>query len=246
MTTILGAAVSGMLANQIVLDHVGNNIANYDAQGYKRSRPISEGSVEPAASPEKSRLGVTSTISDFVLDPGTPVITGEPLNFMIADDAYFRVTTPAGASVYARVGLLNVETDGGIRMNSLDLDPPMVAPDGSHSISVDADGVVSGTSADGEALNFGTINLVRFFNPKGLRDIGGGLYTETANSGAIVEGTPGTNGFDQLITGALEGSNVEVAEEMASMIIAQRSYQACARTFTIADEMLKLATNITR
>lgn len=246
MTTILGAAVSGMLSNQFILDSVSNNVSNGDTFAFKRERPLPEGSLEPTATPETSRLGVTYTISDLVFDAGTPVATGDDLNFMIMDDAFYRVTTPAGDVAYTRTGQLGAAPDGAIRLFSLELDPPVTMPPGGHSPSISADGVVTAHTQDGTIVELGQVNLYRFSNVKGLRHIGGGLYTETPNSGAIVQGIPGDGSFEKILPGMVEGSNVEIAAEMSSMIIAQRSYQACARTFTIGDEMLKLATNITR
>ncbi len=246
MTTILGAAVSGMLSNQFILDTVSNNVSNGDTFAFKRERPVAEGSLEPAATPENSRLGVSYTVSDLVFDPGTPVATGDDLNFMIMDDAFYRVTTASGDVAFTRTGLLGAQADGGIRLFGMDLDPAITMPPGAHTPSISADGRVTARTVDGAVLELGQVNLFRFSNAKGLRDIGGGLYTETANSGAIFEGIPGDGSFDKLLPGMVEGSNVEIAAEMSSMIIAQRSYQACARTFTIGDEMLKLATNITR
>ncbi len=72
------------------------------------------------------------------------------------------------------------------------------------------------------------------------------MYADTANTGEITVSPAGTEGFAALRPGALEGSNVDMAEEFTTMIIAQRAYSACAKTFGIGDEMLAIATNITQ
>ncbi|HNM77437.1 MAG TPA: flagellar hook-basal body complex protein, partial [Tepidiformaceae bacterium] len=92
----------------------------------------------------------------------------------------------------------------------------------------------------------GQLTLVKFRNPQGLETLGDGFYGETANTGEITVGTAGTEGFAPLRAGALEDSNVDVAEEFTNMLIAQRAYTACAKTFSVGDEMLALATKITQ
>jgi flagellar hook-basal body protein len=88
--------------------------------------------------------------------------------------------------------------------------------------------------------------MVRFVNPQGLATLGDGLYGETVNSGATTEGTPGSPGFAAIIPGGLEASNVDLAEEFTTMIIAQRAYQASAKSFSVGDEMLAIATDLTK
>ena len=83
-------------------------------------------------------------------------------------------------------------------------------------------------------------------NPQGLIPIGEGLFRESANSGRRTDGAPATDGFSPIAPGGVEGSNVELAEEFTNLLIAQRAYQASAKTFSVGDEMLALATNLTR
>jgi flagellar hook-basal body protein len=119
-------------------------------------------------------------------------------------------------------------------------------PPGTTSFQVTADGRIVGRDANNDEVAGGQLRLTRFTNPGGLQNIGGGLYIETANTGATVTGTAGSDGFADLQTGRLEGSNVDLAEEMVQMLVAQRTYSSCARTFSIGDEMLRIATDLTQ
>ncbi|MDZ7729056.1 MAG: flagellar hook-basal body complex protein [Dehalococcoidia bacterium] len=102
------------------------------------------------------------------------------------------------------------------------------------------------TGQDGDPVEVGRIQLVQFTNPRGLESTGDGLYRQTVNSGDIAEGFPGDEGFAGLAPRGVEGSNVDISSEFTSMIIAQRAYQANTRAFSIGDEMISIATDITR
>ena len=111
--------------------------------------------------------------------------------------------------------------------------------------AIDQAGVITAIDPDGIHQTIGQLTMVRFTNAQGLETMGEGLYRESVNSGSKVEGLPGSSGFSALKPGALEGSNVDIAEEFTNMIIAQRAYQACAKTFSVGDAMLDLATKLT-
>lgn len=248
MTTILGAAASSLVHSQATFDTVANNIANINTAAFKRSRVVAEGAPTPGIGPEGGRLGVAEITYDAILSPGMPFRTDEPLDFAIADDAYFRARDFDGSSVLTRYGSLGVDSNGNVSAyGGRPLDPPIVVPEGLIMPVINAAGVVSAMDpATGSLQPLGQLTLVRLPNPAGLQYLGTGLYRETANSGAPAEGVPGDDAFAPLTVGALESSNVDLAEEFTQMLIAQRAYQASAKTFSIGDQMLALATNITR
>lgn len=247
MTTILGASASGMLHNQNVMDVVGNNIANVNSFAFKKMRPMAEGRPDPTASPEGSRLGVADTTRDLVFSTAADQVTDNPLNFAVQDDTFFRVQDFDGSTVFTRFGGLSTDSAGNVTaFGGRFLEPPVIVPEGLTHPSIDASGVISAADADGVQQPIGQLSLVRFTNPQALETLGDGLYRETVNTGDVTEGAPGSDGFAALIPGALEGSNVDLAEEFTNMIIAQRAYQASAKTFSVGDEMLALATNLTR
>jgi flagellar basal-body rod protein FlgG len=248
MTTILGAAASGMVSHQGWMDAIGNNIANINTTAFKLTRAIAEGVPNAAYDLNADRLGVAGVTLDPVFRPGAALRTDDPMNFAITDESFFRVTALDGSPSFARAGLLAAGSDGSIALPGGELlAPPITVPPGTKGLAIDQLGNISGIDeSGGERQVFGQIGLVRFMNPKGLLEIGKGLYRETANSGALEEGLAGTDGFNTLIAGALEGANVDLAEEFTAMIMAQRAYSASAKTFSVGDEMLQTATDLTR
>ncbi len=247
MTTILGASSAGMVHNMNVLDTVGNNVANVNTFAFKKTRALAEGAPDAAATPDTSRLGVSETTTDLVFTGAADQVTNDPLQFAIQDDTFFRVQDVDGSVAYTRFGALSADAAGNVTaFGGRLLDPPVNVPDGMTSPAIDQSGLITAVDANGDRQEIGQITLVRFLNPQGLQTLGDGLYGETVNSGATTEGTPGSTGFATLITGALEGSNVDIAEEFTNMIIAQRAYSACAKSFSVGDEMLSIATDLTK
>lgn len=247
MPTILGAAASGMTHNQDVLDVVGHNIANVNSYAYKKFRPLHEGLPTPQADPDAGRLGVAETTRDLVFSQAATQITENPLHFAIEDDAFLRVRDFDGRIVYTRFGGLESDIEGNIlAFKGRPLEPPIQVPEGWTQPAVDQFGVLSAIDDSGTRQEIGQLSLAKFRNPQALETLGDGLYTDTANTGEITVGAGGSEGFAALRPGALEGSNVDVAEEFTNMIIAQRAYTACAKTFSVGDEMLALATKITQ
>lgn len=252
MPTILGAAASGMAHNQNVLDAVGHNLANVNTAAFKKLRALHQGSIDPLQEPEGGRLGVGQTTVDLLLDPASVQPTGNPLHVAIEDGSFLRVREANGSIVFTRFGALDFDVDGtivafgGRPVLDAGTGESIVVPQGWTSPAVDASGTVSALDADGERQPVGQLSLAAFRNPQGLEALGDGLYRDTPNSGELTVGTAGSEGFAALRPGALEGSNVDVAQEFTAMIIAQRAYSACARTFAVGDEMLAIATKLTQ
>jgi flagellar basal body rod protein FlgG len=247
MTTILGAAASGLVHNQNVLDVVGHNLANVNSTAFKKIRPLAEGAPDATASPDGGRLGVADTTRDPIFTVGAPQTTDNPLHFAITDDTFFRVRDFDGSTVYTRFGALDVDSAGNVvAFRGRLLEPPVAIPAGMTQPAINSAGVVSALDETGTRQDIGQVTLVRFMNPQGLEGLGDGLYRETENSGTTQEGAPASDGFGPLTTGAVEAANVDVAEEFTNMIIAQRAYQASAKTFSVGDEMLLIATNLTQ
>lgn len=248
MPSILSAAASGMIHNQAIIDVVGNNVANVNTAGFKRARPLNQGAPEPALPLRGGRLGVAQATSDIMFARGALQRTDNPLHFVLADaDTFFAVRDLDGSVLYTRVGALDVDAEGNIvALGGRQLEPPVALPDGHREPAIDASGAITAVDESGQPQTIGQLTLVRFANPQGLEQIGDGLYRETANSGAPTVVEPGSGEFAGLLPGFLEGSNVELAEEFTTMLIAQRAYQASLKSFQVGDEMLALATNLTR
>jgi flagellar basal body rod protein FlgG len=247
MPTILGAAASGMVHNQNALDVIGHNVANANSYAYKKFRPLHEGIAQPGAGPEGGRLGVAETTRDLVFAQAATQIDENPLHFAIEDDAFLRVQDYDGRIVYTRFGGLEADAEGNIlAFRGRLLEPALQVPEGWTQPQVDAFGTVTALDGNGERQEVGQLSFAKFRNPQGLEILGDGLYADTANTGEITVSAAGLEGFAALRPGALEGSNVDIAEEFTNMIIAQRAYTACAKTFSVGDEMLALATRITQ
>ena len=207
---------------------------------------MAEGRPDATATPDTSRLGVADTTRDIIFTGAAAQMTDDPLQFAIQDDTFFRVRDIDGTAAFTRFGKLSADAAGNITaFHGRFLDPPVTLPDGMTQPSIDQAGVITAVDPDGVHQTIGQLTMVRFTNAQGLETMGEGLYRETVNSGSQVEGLPGSSGFSALMPGALEGSNVDIAEEFTNMIIAQRAYQACAKTFSVGDAMLDLATKLT-
>lgn len=162
------------------------------------------------------------------------------MDVAITGQGFFQIETADGGIAYTRAGNLTTNADGVlVNAQGMPLIPQIELPTGSKQLHIGKDGTVTATVGETEPVEVGQITLVNFINPAGLEAIGGNLYRETAASGEAVEGVPGEEAFGQLEQGALEGSNVQVVEEMVDMITVQRAYEMNAKMVSAADDMLK-------
>lgn len=245
MTTILAAAASGMLHHQIAIDTIAHNVANANTEGFKRVRPLAQGQPLPGEFAQ-AKLGVALTTLDRIFAPGPLRAADGALEFAILDDALLPVRLPDGTTAYARAGLLRADGAGSIvTPQGYLLEPPLTLPEGATAPRIDARGVVTATAADGTTIEVGRIALTRFPNPQGLVSLGEGLFAPSPNSGEPMLGAPGEEGFAAIAPGMVEGSNVDLAEELTALLIAQRAYSASARAFRVGDDMLAIATKLT-
>ena len=152
---------------------------------------------------------------------------------------------PDGTIGYTRDGSFSISDTGTLVTHSgYSLLPPITIPAGTHGIAISQTGVVSAQlGADGEPVELGQIELVRFMNPSGLLAMGENIYAETAASGPPVSGVAQEDGMGRVLQGMLETSNVEIVQEMVDMITAQRAYEVNSRAIRTADEMIETATN---
>lgn len=258
------SAISGLRSHQTMMDVVGNNIANVNTTGYKNSRATFQESLTqvirgatdatPAVGgtgPMQIGLGARIAATDTNYTQGATQVTGRPSDLAIQGDGFFRVESD-GETFYQRGGAFNWDVAG----NLVTPNGAFVLDDAGAPINFDPatvtdpqvgqDGTVTGRDATGAAVAIGTIGLSRFANSNGLERVGSGLFRETANSGAPIDGTPNTNGLGFLQSGTLEMSNVDLAAEFTNMIIAQRGFQANSRTITSSDEILQELVNLKR
>ncbi len=263
MERALRTAASGMFAQQLNIDVIAHNLANVNTTSFKRSRaefqdlmyqilkaPVSANQNENTQSPGEIQIGtgvqVVATLRDFKQGDLQP--TDNPLDVAINGDGFFQVRKPDGTIAYTRDGSFKLSRDGRL-VNSTGyiLEPEIIIPETAVAISISRDGIVEIlNSGETEPVEIGRIELVKFVNPAGLRSIGNNLYVETQASGQPIFGTPGSEGFGELMQGYLETSNVDIVEEMVNMIIAQRAYEINSKTIKTVEEMLQMANNLKR
>jgi flagellar basal-body rod protein FlgG len=160
---------------------------------------------------------------------------------MIQGPGFFEIQMPDGTVAYSRNGQFTTDENGRVVTSGagFPVQPEMNVPDDAKSISISQDGEVSVTIA-GQAENvvIGQLVISDFINPSGLEPIGQNLYTETAVSGAPVQGNPSVDGLGSIVQGALETSNVNVTEELVNLIETQRVYEMNSKVISKVDEML--------
>lgn len=246
MTTPLAAAASGMHHYQTVIDVVGNNLANANTHAFKLSRVLAQGTPAPATPEDPGRFGVGATTIDLVFAPGMLEYTADPLHLAAGGDAFFQVEAEDGSILLTRRGALGSgPAENLATIDGFPLAPPIAVPDGFTRFQVDESGVVTADDPAGGREEIGRIALARVANPGGLEPAGNGLYRTTENSGALVEGFAGDDGFPALTVGALEGSNVSITDEFTTLLMALRAYQASTRAFNVGDQMLAGSTQLT-
>lgn len=257
MNSALWVSKSGLSAQNTRLTTISNNLANVSTNGFKRDRAAFQDllyqidrqpggqSSQNTELPSGLQLGtgvrVVATQKQFT--EGNIEITEQALDVAVNGRGFFQVLNPDGSISYTRDGQFQLNNAGQL-VNSvgLTLEPAITIPDGTQTITIGVDGVVGVVdAATGTTTQVGTLSLADFSNPAGLEAQGGNLFRETAASGAPVQGDAGQGGFGTLIQGAIEGSNVNVVEEMVNMIETQRSYEMNSKVISTVDQMLQYA-----
>jgi len=264
MLRILRNGYTGLIAQQIRLDTIANNIANVNTTGFKKQdvsfadllyqqagpagRPVE--AVSPATTREGGGVQVAAVPRDFsqAVVVGTiqldDVDTGRTLDLAVEGEGFFCVELPGGGYAFTRSGNFHLDASGRlINENGYALSPSFTLPPEDYSILVCPDGTIKAKSENSSEAA-GQINLYRFVNPAGLEAKGDNLYLPTLASGQPEEGRPGEAGMGSLRQGCLEASNVDLASEMAGLIETQRAYEVSLRLVSSADEMWRMANDL--
>jgi flagellar basal-body rod protein FlgG len=260
MLRSLYTAATGMKSNQLYIDNISNNLSNVNTTGYKKSKLefqdlLYQTLIEPggsnaegAKSPQGLQvgLGVRSAANQRIFSQGNLQETKNPLDVAITGVGFLQVQMPGGEIGYTRDGSLKVASDGTIvTSNGFPIEPMIQIPEGAKEISIDGYGHVSVVLNDaGATEEIGQLELAKFLNPAGLKSIGNNQYLSTAASGDAEVDAPGNNGLGTLAQGYQEASNVELVEEMVSMIIAQRAYEVSSKAIQTSDSMLQIANQL--
>lgn len=253
----LRTAATGMLAQQLNVDVISNNIANMNTVGFKRQRAEFQdllyqnvarmgaqssagGNVVPTGVQVGS--GVRPGAVYRILEQGTVTRTDNQFDVAIQGRGYLQVQMPSGETAYTRAGNLAVNDQGQLVTHSgYPVIPQITIPEGSRGVTISPDGQVQ-VSSDGqtEPQVVGQLELATFLNEAGLEAIGDNLFMQSAASGAANTATPGSPGVGTLLQNFTEASNVDAVSEITALIVAQRAYEMNSKVITSADQMLQV------
>ena len=257
----LGIAATGMLAQQLNVEVISNNIANLNTSGFKRQRA----EFQDLLYQNLRRIGATSSDTGTIVPSGIQIGVGvktasvyriteqgnllsteNSLDLALDGKGYFQITLPSGQIAYSRAGTFQLSPTGDlVTADGFLLEPTINIPQDATDISINATGeVLIQQDGNTSTVNQGQIQLATFPNAAGLEAIGDNLFLQTAASGAPVTGTAGSAGFGSLLQGFLEASNVNPVQEITTLITAQRAYEMNSKVITTSDEMMRSITSL--
>jgi flagellar basal-body rod protein FlgG len=255
MNPAMWVSKTGVEAQDAKLQAIANNLANVNTHGFKRDRVMfadlfyevdrAPGTPAPDGtnSPTGVQLGNGTRVvgTQKIFTTGSLQVTNQPLDVAITGPGFLQVAGPNNLPAYTRDGQLQVNAEGQlVTAQGQRIQPEIQIPANATNLTISETGVVSATLGGATtATEIGRLRLTNFANPAGLLALGENIYQETGASGTPVEGEPGTDGMGKIKQGALEGSNVQVVEEMVDMIAAQRTYEMNTKVLSAADNMLQ-------
>ncbi|GAB6176445.1 flagellar basal-body rod protein FlgG [Desulfobaculum senezii] len=260
MMRSLWTAATGMVAQQLNIDVISNNLANVNTIGFKKSRAEFEDlmyqNLKMAGSPTDGGgftptglqvgMGVKPTTVHKFFTQGDFQNTNNPLDMVIEGDGFFQVDMN-GEQAYTRAGAFKLDNEGTVvTANGYTLQPEFTVPVDTANIVITDKGHMAALDKNGEELAATDIPLYTFVNPAGLNSIGKNLYLPTEASGDATEGTPGEDNVGTVAQGFIEMSNVEIVDEMVQMIVGQRAYEVNSKAVTTSDQMLQIANQLKR
>ncbi|NLK51136.1 MAG: flagellar basal-body rod protein FlgG [Syntrophomonadaceae bacterium] len=263
MIQALHTGSQGMVAQQLNIDTIAHNLSNVNTNGFKKNRVEFQDLLyttirRPAQNQDNQAqplglqlgLGVRQAAIQTLFSPGNMVATGNPLDVAINGQGFFAIEVPGfeGEELYTRDGAFKLDGEGNIVTSDgyLVLGTDQV-PENATDITISQTGLITVTLPDEqEPLEIGQLRVYKFINPAGLDKQGHNLYRRSASSGEPVEWDPEADGSIRIEAGFLETSNVQVVEEMVSMITAQRAYEINSKVIQTSDDMLGIANNLKR
>ena len=257
----LSTGATGMMAQQLNVEVISNNIANMNTTGFKRQRAefqdlLYQNQRRPGATSSDANTIVPSGIQIGVgvraagvyriHEQGNLTSTGNPYDIAINGKGFFQITLPSGETAYTRAGSFQVNAQGQIvTADGYLLNPNITVPQGALAVSVDNTGIVEARLAgQAQPQQLGQVQLANFVNEAGLEAVGDNLFLETPASGQPQVGNPNTQGIGTLRQGYLETSNVNPVQELTNLITAQRAYDMNSKVITTSDEMLQTTTRL--
>lgn len=255
MINSLWISKTGMEAQQMQLDVISNNLANTSTNGFKKShavfedlmyqnlRQVGSNTAEQSTLPTGLQvgLGVRTVATSRTFSQGSLQQSNNNLDVAIQGNGFFQLTMPDGTIGYSRDGAFQIDNAGRlVTSGGLPVSGGITIPSNATSVAVGTDGAVTAQIPGTVAPQpIGTITLASFINPAGLEPKGQNIYAESAASGQPNAGTAGANGLGTLMQGFVETSNVNVVQELVSMIQTQRAYEMNSKAIQTSDQMLQ-------
>jgi flagellar basal-body rod protein FlgG len=257
----LSIAATGMMAQQLQVEVISNNIANMTTSGFKRRRP----EFQDLLYQNQRRIGAASSDAGTIVPTGVQIGLGvkpaavypinsqgnmtsteNPLDLAIQGEGYFIVERPSGELAYTRDGSFQLGPDGLlVTAEGYTVSPGITVPEDAVQVTINATGQVQAKLQSQVApVDLGQLELAIFANEAGLEAVGNNLLVETPASGPANVNTPGAAGFGSLQQGFLESSNVNPVQEMTALIAAQRAYDLNSKVITASDEMMATVTQL--
>ena len=272
MVRSLWSAATGMIAQQSNVDNISNNLANVNSAGYKAQvaqfksllyqnlqsvTTTANGNPKPTSS--QVGLGVRVSSINSIFTQGSLLDSQSDTAFAIEGDGFFAIRGEDGNTYYTRNGDFTWALTGNNRITLTNADGlPILMTTGrevnldrsyiANRLSISEDGEICYPDENNNPQPIGMkLALFQFNNPGGLNRVGDTLFAETDASGrAINEETNADVRKSRIIQGYLEGSNVQVANEMVNLIVAQRAYEMNSKAITTSDSMMEVANNLKR
>lgn len=259
MLKALSAAATGLQAQQANVERISNDLANVNTDGYKRGRTefeelmyetikepgvaLGEGSITPVG--VQSGTGVKVGAAHKIFEQGPAKETGHPNDLMIHGEGFFQIQMPDGTTAYTRAGNFKLDAQGTLRtVGGGMLIPQITIPNNATKFTVKPNGEVEAEYDNGTVSQLGQIQLINFNNVQGLSAAGASMFKQSQASGPPLQAIPGENGMGVVFQGALEASNVNVANSMVDMITTQRAYEMNTKVMGAVDQMLGATVNI--
>ena len=256
-------ASTGMMAQELNVEVISNNIANMRTAGFKKQRAefqdllyqnlrrvgaetSEQGTIVPSGVQIGS--GVMTAATPRIMSQGAIQPTDKELDLAISGDGFFQIQMPDGSTAYTRAGTFERDANGTlVTADGFTVAPGITIPEDARDLTIAADGSVQVFVGNaGQPQSLGRVELARFINRSGLQAIGDNLFLETPSSGNPLTGNPGDEGFGSLRQGYIEIANVNSVTEISDLIAAQRAYEMNARVVRAADEMLSNTSQMIR